>query len=185
MQKRRLAIDLGHSQRFPGAFGVKSEVTWNRQIGEHILMELDTSKWDVEFVPTKFWNDVSSNSNLIHRIQWINRRYKASDFLLSIHGNWGPKEAIRGVTTIYMGGSLVAKNEALVMSKIYSKETGVPLWGTGEFDDRRSRFGRLGMVRDTLPFALLIEAGFVTSPKDMMVNPLLAARAIAKYYNSF
>ena len=90
---------------------------------------------------------------------------------------------MRGVTTCYVGGSGVAKIEAIELSTIYSQVTGVPLWLTGEFADTRSRYGRLGMVRDTEPFALLIEAGFVSNKEDMEVNPADAGKAIAHYYN--
>jgi N-acetylmuramoyl-L-alanine amidase len=68
------------------------------------------------------------------------------------------------------------------MSKAYSRVTGVPVWNGGAFDDRNSRFGRIGMVRATTPFALLIEAGFVTNELDMIVSPKEGARAIAEYF---
>jgi N-acetylmuramoyl-L-alanine amidase len=40
------------------------------------------------------------------------------------------------------------------------------------------------MVRDTTPFALLIEAGFVTNRQDMSTDPRVAAAGIAKYYEN-
>lgn len=185
--KRKLFVDLGHSAKWPGAIGVKSEVTWNRAIYrelEPLLRGVCIQKgWELIAVPEAFFGDLTSNMNLIRRIRWINARSRPTDLLLSIHGNAATNPKVRGVTTCYMGGSESARREALAMSKAYSQAIGVPIWNGGAFDDRNSRFGRIGMVRDTTPFALLIEAGFVTNSLDMFVNPRDAARAIAGYFD--
>lgn len=185
MERIKLFVDLGHSVKWPGADGVKSEVAWNRSIFPELINELDQSYWEVIQVPDTFLADLSSNMNLTRRINWINARSTEKDFLISLHGNAASSPNVRGVTTCYMGGSDYARLEAIKLSKSYSDITGVPVWQTGEFADTRSRFGRLGMVRDTKPFALLIEAGFVTNKDDMAVSPVSAARGIANYYNSF
>lgn len=182
---KKLFIDLGHSQRYPGAVGIKSEVQWNRAIWLHLRDLLDKKKFQIILVPDKYTTDWSSNRNLINRINFINRQSKPSDLLLSIHGNAAANPKARGVTTCYMGGSESARREAAELSQIYAQDTGVPVWNGGAFDDRNGRFGRIGMVRDTNPFALLIEAGFVTNKEDMSVDPVTAARAIAKYFNQF
>jgi N-acetylmuramoyl-L-alanine amidase len=83
-----------------------------------------------------------------------------------------------------MGGSESARLESIKLSQAYSQATGVPVWNGGAFDDRNGRFGRIGMVRDTTPFALLIEAGFVTNRQDMSTDPRVAAAGIAKYYEN-
>lgn len=187
--KKRLFIDLGHSDKFPGANGFRSEVNWNRSILPSLLEALDKTLWDYVLVPTEFENkggyhvSRDANDNLVQRIKWINNNANAHDFLLSIHGNAAARNSVRGVTTCYLAGSGVAKQEAIELSTIYSQMTGVPLWLTGEFADTRARFGRIGMIRDTEPFALLIEAGFVTNKEDMEVNPADAGKAIAHYYN--
>ena len=187
--KKRLFIDLGHTDRFSGASGFRSEVNWNRSILPSLLDALDKNLWDYVLVPTEFENkggyhvSKDPDDNLRQRIKWINANANSSDFLISIHANAAARNSVRGVTTCYVGGSGVAKIEAIELSTIYSQVTGVPLWLTGEFADTRSRYGRLGMVRDTEPFALLIEAGFVSNKEDMEVNPADAGKAIAHYYN--
>jgi N-acetylmuramoyl-L-alanine amidase len=182
---RTLFVDLGHSTKFPGAFGVKSEVLWNRSIWEHLRNLLDTSKWNVVLVPESYgWSDLTSNLNLIHRIQFINKNCKDGDWVLSIHGNAASNPNVRGVTTCYMGGSEYMRRKAIELSQVFSDVAGIPLWGSGAFDDRTSRYKRLGMVRDTRPPALLIEAGFVTNKSDMAVEPRLAAEAIAQWFNN-
>lgn len=182
---RKLFVDLGHSKKYPGASGVTTEVQWNRAIWTHLSPLLDRKMYEVQLVPDKYVTDWSGNRNLINRINWINKRSTAQDFLLSIHGNWAANPKVRGVTTCYMGGSKSAQNEAEQLSTVYAQITQVPVWHSGAFDDRNARFGRIGMVRDTKPFALLIEAGFVTNREDMAINIVNAAKAIAQYYNTF
>lgn len=182
---KKLFVDLGHSVKYPGAIGIKSEVQWNRAIWLHLRDLLDKKMYEIVLVPDKFWNDYSSNRNLINRISFINKRAKPTDMLLSIHGNAATNPKARGVTTCYMGGSESGRKEAAELSEVYAEKTGVPIWNGGAFDDRNGRFGRIGMVRDTTPFALLIEAGFVTNKEDMGVDSITAARAITKYFNEF
>ncbi len=184
--KRKLFVDLGHSAKWPGAIGVKSEVWWNRAIYrelEPLLRGVCLQKgWELIAVPEAFFGDLTANMNLVRRIRWINARSKPTDLLLSIHGNAAANPKVRGVTTCYMGGSESARREAVAMSRAYSRATGVPIWNGGAFDDRNSRFGRIGMVRDTMPFALLIEAGFVTNELDVLVDVKKSAKGICSYF---
>lgn len=182
---RTLLVDLGHSKRYPGASGIKSEVEWNRAIWRELKPLISAKKWRILEVPTDYVTDWSSNRQLINRIAWINKNSTVSDIVLSIHGNAATSPQAHGVTTCYMGGSESARIEAVKLSTSFSKATGVPIWNGGAFDDRNGRFGQIGMVRETKPLALLIEAGFVTSFKDMSVTPKKAAEGIANYFNSF
>lgn len=181
---RHLFIDLGHSIRFPGAKGVMAEIEWNRTIWAKLQPLIDQRKWLIREVPTDYGVlDLTANRQLINRIKWINRNCVDGDVLLSIHGNSALNPSVRGVTTCYMGGSEYARVQAIKLSNAYSKATGVPVWNGGAFDDRTARFGQIGMVRETRPFALLIEAGFVSNKLDMAVKPELAAQGIANYFN--
>lgn len=181
---RTLFIDLGHSSRFPGASGFKTEVLWNRSIWATLKGLLNVQKWNLILVPESYgWKDWGSNQNLINRIKFINKNCKDGDWLLSIHGNGAINKDIRGVTTCYYGGSEYMRGRARNLSLEYLKATGVPLFGDGTFDDRTGRYGRIGMVRDTKPPALLIEAGFVTNKEDMTVDPKNAAKGIAIFFN--
>lgn len=182
---RKLLVDLGHSKRYPGAIGIRSEVDWNRAIWKELKPLINAKKWQVVEVPTDFLTDWSANRQLVNRIAWINKNCAVADVLLSIHGNAATSPKARGVTTCYMGGSESARLEAVKLSQSYAKATGVPVWNGGAFDDRNARFGRIGIVRDTKPLALLIEAGFVTNPADMKVEAKKAAEGIANYFNTF
>ncbi|MEO5928239.1 MAG: N-acetylmuramoyl-L-alanine amidase [Patescibacteria group bacterium] len=186
--RRKLFVDLGHSAKWPGAVGIKKETDWNRAIYrqlEALLRGVCIKKgWELIAIPDKFFIELSANNNLVQRIRWINARSKPSDLLLSLHGNAATNPKARGVTTCFMGGSEAARLESIELSKAYSLTTGVPVWGGGAFDDRNNRYGRIGMVRDTTPFALLIEAGFVTNQEDMAVDSRKAAEGIAAYYQN-
>lgn len=182
---RSLFVDLGHSLRFPGANGIRSEVSWNRSIWQALRPLLDSEKWHIIEVPTDYGlkDFFNSNTNLVNRIKYINKNCHDGDWVLSIHGNAASNPRARGVTTCYMGGSEYMRKKACSLSREYSKSTGVPLFGDGAFDDRTGRFGRIGMVRDTRPPAVLIEAGFVTNKLDMEVTPQQAAKPIAVWFN--
>lgn len=182
---RTLLVDLGHSKRYSGAIGIRSEVEWNRAIWKELKPLLNTKKWRILEVPTDYLTDWSSNRQLINRIAWINKNSAVSDVLLSIHGNAAVNPKARGVTTCFMGGSESARLEAVKLSQSYAKATGTPVWNGGAFDDRNGRYGQIGMVRQTRPLALLIEAGFVTNALDMSVEPKKAAEGIASYLNAF
>ncbi len=178
---RTLFIDLGHSSKFPGASGYKTEVLLSRAIYRHL--DGIIKGWKIVLVPETYKWDWSSNINLIHRIRFINRNCKDGDWVLSIHGNAGPSH-VRGVTTCYMGGSRYMLNHAYMLSHSVANASDLPIWGGGAFDDRTARFGRLGMVRDTKPPAVLLEAGFVTNHKDMATDPRLIAKGIANFFNN-
>lgn len=182
---RTLLVDLGHSKRYQGAIGIRSEVDWNRAIWKELKPLIDAKRWRILEVPTDYLTDWSANRQLVNRINWINKNSAVSDVLLSIHGNAATNPKARGVTTCYMGGSESARLEAVKLSQAYAKATGTPIWNGGAFDDRNARFSRIGMVRDTKPLALLIEAGFVTNKQDMAVTPKQAAEGIANYLNAF
>lgn len=180
---KKLLIDVGHSKRFPGAAGFKAEVAWVREIQAALLPMLDRTKWDVRLVPDSYWNDYSANSNLQHRINWINKAANSSAYLLSIHANWASSPHARGVETCYYGGSQDAWRAASNLTASYARATGAPVFGDGTSPDTASRFGRLGIIRDTTPFALLIECGFVSNQEDMQVSSDRAAKGIVSFFN--
>ena len=179
---RTLFIDTGHSTRFPGAGGFRSEVLWVRSVWLELSKLIDKIQWNVVLVPDSYKTDwLGSNNNLIHRIQFINKSCKDGDWLISIHGNAATNHEVRGVTTCFMGGSEYMRKKAIELSKWVSSTTGMPIWNGGAFDDRTGRWGRIGMVRDTRPPALLVECGFVSNRLDMETLPIQAAQGINNF----
>lgn len=182
--KRKLLIDTGHSAKYQGASGIRTEVDWVRMIAERLVPKIDTTYWDVIRVPDSYHGETIS-STLIKRIAWINANSSTSDFLLSIHANSSENPAARGVETYYYTGMKEPEQEAIKLSKAYNLATGVPIrGGDGAKGDTESQHPRLGIIRDTKPLALLIETGFVGNKDDMSVDPDVAAQGIANYLNS-
>lgn len=184
---RKLFIDVGHSTRFPGAKGIKTEVALVREIRNELLPLLNKNRWTAIQVPETFgiW-DLTANRQLINRINWINKMAKDGDFLLSIHANGWIDSKANGIEVCYMGGSEYARLKAKKMSDMLCIATGLRRRGDGTYPDNRptaSGRSRIGMVRDTRPMALLVECGFVTNPTDMAVSPKAYARGIANFLN--
>lgn len=71
---------------------------------------------------------------------------------------------------------------AASLSQRVAEESGMRLNGSGAFKDTSGRFGRMGMVRDTKPPALLIEAGFITNGKDQAVPLSVIGKAMAEWF---
>lgn len=68
------------------------------------------------------------------------------------------------------------------LSQRVAEESDMRLNGSGAFKDTAGRFGRIGMVRDTKPPALLIESGFVTNGVDMAVPLSVIGKAMAEWF---
>jgi N-acetylmuramoyl-L-alanine amidase len=181
---KKLFIDFGHSNRFQGAMGVANEVRFVRRVGDAVKTLIDQKKWEAVMVPDSFLTDYSSNRNLVNRINWINKRATPQDWLVSIHSNAASNRTAHGITTVYMDGYSCMERYALRMTEAVSKATGVHSWNGGVFPDTSNRWGRVGMVRDTEPMALLIECGFCTNAEDMAVPSVRYADGIADFFNN-
>lgn len=181
---RQLFLDVGHSVKFPGACAVVKEHERNTIVADFFKHFAEKIGWKIVEVPRMFASDTlgSSNLNLVNRIRWINKRCKDGDWVLSIHANGSSLQWPRGVTTCYMGGSAYMEKMAHSLSDRIAGATGMPLYGGGAFNDRNGKFGRIGMVRDTIPPALLVEAGFVSNGADMAVPTADIARAMADWF---
>lgn len=176
----QLFIDLGHSAKYQGANGVRNEVKHVRDVWSHLKAMIHPF-FDVILVPDSYPTDKGASTNLLSRVRFINGKSKEPSFLISLHGNASGAKA-RGIETVYMGGSNEAKALASELSKAVSIATGSPMRrGDGSLDDRKTPHGRIAMVRDTKPFALLIELGFVTSVQDMDIPAEKYAEGIAKF----
>jgi len=102
---------------------------------------------------------------LLHeKIAWINRKAVPEDVLVSVHMNSG-KSSARGLEVYYYGGSSESLHAGARLQKALSLET--MLSNRGLKPDTQTRHGRLGIIRDTKPWAFLLEFGFLTSQEDL------------------
>jgi N-acetylmuramoyl-L-alanine amidase len=97
------------------------------------------------------------------RVKWINARSKDGDAVIELHMDSGPTSA-SGCTTFFFAGSDYAQAKAKLFQMEYTRITGLP--GRGVKPDTATRFGRLGIIRDTRPLCLLLEMGFLTNERS-------------------
>ncbi|MBT3356698.1 hypothetical protein HN784_02980 [bacterium] len=112
---------------------------------------------------------------------WINKKAGSDDLVLSCHLNSSPKRAEKGAMIFYYGGSQKSKEMAEKILDAYCRATGIK--NTGVHPDTSSRFNRLGIVRDTRGWALLLELGSInndleTVKKNGVKGILAGLRAI-------
>lgn len=169
----KIILDPGHDPKFIGARNIFDEVTKVRQIVACAEKQLKRCGFNVVVVPDGLGGN-NGNENLIHKIEWINRHSTNKDFLISVHCNAGGGE---GTEVFYYGGDNFSCGVAQVYSNLLSEITNSP--NRGAKADTTSRFGRLGIIRDTKPIpALLSENGFTDSHADANKPPELYAEAL-------
>lgn len=86
--------------------------------------------------------------------------------LLSIHLNSASAQA-RGIEGWHLSGDVEGMRLAEGVAKAVSGETGMPYRSVKP--DAENRHGRLGIVRDVIPTAALIECGFLTNELDRRI----------------
>ena len=113
---------------------------------------------------------------LEEKTTWINKKAGSDDLVLSCHLNSSPNRTEKGAMIFYYGGSQKSKEMAEKILDAYCKATG--LQNAGVHPDTSSRFGRLGIVRDTRGWAFLLELGSINNDletvKSKGVKGLLA-----------
>lgn len=109
------------------------------------------------------------------RAKWVNANAVDGDVLVELHLNAAGPTAT-GVETFFYSGSNYAKEKAKAFQMEYTRVTG--LAGRGVKGDMESRHGRLGIVRDTKPLAILVECGFITNVDDLATVRSRGANAI-------
>lgn len=95
---------------------------------------------------------------LVQTIGWINARYKNLEdgLALEIHKNSGGGT---GVETWYYADDQESKRKADALQFDLARIAEMP--NRGSKDERTNRWGQLGFVHDTNPWALLVECGFI------------------------
>lgn len=124
---------------------------------------------------------VPENLGLTKAIEWINKNAKSGDYVLEYHLDSAGKEST-GTFAFYYGGNESSRIKAERMMEVYKKSTGIPANRKGLVQsDITSRFGRIGIVRDTKSVkknAFLIEMGYITNANELEIVRKKAARAI-------
>ena len=96
---------------------------------------------------------------LVRKIEYVNQWSQAGDVALEVHLNSGPPE-VRGCESFYYSGSRrgqqLAEDCVIQLRRFGLQSRGAKL-------DSDSQHGRLAWVRDTKPWAALVEVEFLTN----------------------
>jgi len=161
-------IVAGHGAGDPGAVANR---TTEADVAERITSQL------IKKYPKQLAR-VPSGKTLRNKIRWINSNLSSNDKLISLHMNAAGSDQAHGAEIYYYGGDEQSKDEATRMLGVYCKETG--LWNRGAKTDFSTRHGRLGIVRDTKPWAFLIELSFITNREDLNIALSKGADGVAE-----
>lgn len=108
---------------------------------------------------------VPHHYDLKQKIDWINKHGTKNDYLLSVHLNSSRYKNANGSEVWYYGGSIASKKKAQELAKLQAKT--LLLKNRGAKADITNRHGRLGIIRDTRPWAFLTELGFMSNTEDL------------------
>jgi len=157
----KLYLIAGHTQdKDEGAQNLKTKETEN-DITTKILLEVFPR------VKKHVFADLCPfDLTLAQKTAWINKRASDDDFVVSCHLNSSPERKEKGAMCFYYGGSESSKQKSKRFLNKYCEVIG--LENDGVVPDTSSRFGRLGIVRDTKGWAFLLEMGSINNDLDVV-----------------
>lgn len=159
MQKR-IILASGHSGGDPGATGQgTTEAAQTIAITNALVGKLQA---DGQITVVQVPNELG----LVDSINWVNKNFKNTDdgYCLEIHKNSGV--GAHGVEMWYWSNDAASQSKAQTVLNGLVKVTGLP--NRGVKGDATNRYGRLGWIRDTNPWAGLAECGFITDGGDFL-----------------
>jgi len=152
----KLYLIAGHTQgKDEGAQNLKTKETENL-IARNILLQVFPKIKELIFTDL-----CPFDLTLEEQVKWINKRASDSDYVVCLHLNSSPERKETGALCFYYGGSEESKQMADKFLKSYVQAIG--LRNAGLLADTQSRFGRLGIVRDTKGWAFLLEMGSINN----------------------
>ena len=154
----KLFIVAGHGKKnfFQKDVGaIAKDMTTERDLNVAIARRIKAEKIGVE-----------EDLTLTEKIKRINSLASSDDILISIHCNSAGPSA-HGVEAWYYSGSAKSRRLAECLTSSLSKKVG--LKNRGVKDERKNRHGRLAIVHDTRPLAILLEIGFLSNKKDLEI----------------
>ena len=152
----KLYLIAGHTQgKGEGAQNLQTKETEN-MVARDLLLQVFP-----EMQKELFTDLCPFDLTLKEKISWINKKAGSDDLVLSCHLNSSSKRTEKGAMIFYYGGSQKSKEIAEKLLDAYCRATGIK--NAGVFPDTSSRFGRLGIVRDTRGWAFLLELGSINN----------------------
>jgi N-acetylmuramoyl-L-alanine amidase len=155
----KLYLIAGHTQgKDEGAQNLKTKETENL-IARNILLQVFPK------IKEEIFTDLCPfDLTLEEQVKWVNKRASENDYVVCCHLNSSPERKETGALCFYYGGSEESKEKADKFLKAYCQEIG--LRNAGLLADTQSRFGRLGIIRDTKGWSFLLEMGSVNNDTE-------------------
>jgi hypothetical protein len=156
---RRVILAAGHGGGDPGATGQGThEAAECIQIVNRLADKLRADgQVEVHVVPHEL--------NLIPTIDWINARWKNLEDGLCIEVHKNATVNAHGIEAWHFGGDARSAGYGANLLDGCAQVPGMPRV-RGNFPDTQNRHGSLGFVRETNPYAILMEMGFVSDGGD-------------------
>jgi N-acetylmuramoyl-L-alanine amidase len=152
----KIILLAGHTNKLDkGATNLKTKENENGVVCFVISSVLEELKRITEVVICPF------EFSLVQKIKWVNSIAKKEDVVLELHLNSSPKRKEEGAMCYYYGGSRGSMMKALKLIDSYCKSSGIK--NCGILPDTSSRFGRLGIIRDTIGWSFLLELGSINN----------------------
>ncbi len=176
----KIFIIAGHGKGDPGA--IAEDGTTEREIVQRTTSIISDSL--VEKI------GVHEELSYLEKINLVNLKCQSeklnwdNSILVSVHADYS--QASSGVMAYYYDGSDRSQNLAQTILTQLSQTTG--LKNKGPRPDTASRFGRIGMVRDTIPLSILVEIGSLGEDLNFLkkeANQLKITDAIIKGVKKF
>lgn len=163
---RLIGLAAGHGGSDPGAVG--QGTTEAAQVIDIVNRLADKLRADGQLQVVV----VPHELNLVDEINWVNAHYQNLEdgYFLEVHKNSGAGG--HGVEVWYFSGD--GQSQAYAQQVLNGLVSVSQLPNRGVKGDATNRYGRLGWIRDTNPWAGLAECGFITDGGDTLDNNLWA-----------
>lgn len=148
-----ICVDMGHTPTSPGASGYLDELREDREIGRRLIAELESRGHTV--VNTTPPDSMGYPNEINQRIRAANA--SGADLFVSIHLNAGGGT---GTEVLYYKGDAAGKKYASAISSNLASALGLPNRGA------KPRTNEVGVIRDTVMTAVLVEVCFVDNAAD-------------------
>lgn len=175
MGKARVVIDIGHgSDTFPEGRGkgirfpdgrTFAEHDFNSRVGKALKILLEEQNIEVLLTQDPFETDV----RLTDRISFVNTEHRKSPIacLVSIHANASNNASANGFGVFHWTTSSLGKELAENWDREARSLFPLKPWGNGIWVSETGSWSNFGILRSTLPPAILTESFFFTNREEL------------------
>lgn len=165
MTNKRVVIDIGHGNNtYPPSKGVPemAEFEFNNAVGKLSKQMLEYNGFEILLSQPCDSNEVS----LRNRVNYINNENKKKkiECVISIHADYSSNKDASGHWVFYWHNSNSSKRLAQIWDK-YGRE--LPNKHRGIVESRKGSWTDFMILRETHPYGILIEHGFMSSKEDL------------------